>query len=249
MKPMDLPVQQGDDLWTEARVRRCLAENWAFERTVPAPLSPDGPFSQAFGWHNQGAASVRSDYDLNPHDPVAPEKELTPAAVLVPIVLRPGGATVLLTQRTAHLHDHPGQVAFPGGRMDPGDRSPVDTALRETLEEIGLSANKIELSRSLDPYVTGTGYHVIPVVGLIPGSLDHERDLTLDAFEVAKAFEVPLYWLLQPENRKQYHTWRNGVERYYFSFPWQGMDIWGATAGMLVDLLDRLRADLPRTEA
>lgn len=180
---------------------------------------------------------LAGDYDLNPsvekRQPV-----LTPAAVLVPIVERAGGMTVLLTQRTDHLNDHPGQISFPGGRAEARDDGPVDTALRETEEEIGLERRHIEVVGLLDVYETVTGFSVTPVVGLVtPGF-----SLTLDEFEVAEAFEVPLAFVLDPDNHERHSRVYNGIERHYYVLPYEGHHIWGATAGMLVNLYRRLHA-------
>ena len=119
---------------------------------------------------------------------------LTPAAVLFPIVLRDNGQTVLLTQRTAHLKDHAGQISFPGGRVEAEDESPIHTALRETEEEIGLARKHVEVLGFLPEYRTGTGFRVTPVVALVTPPFE----LALDPFEVAEAFEVPLAFLLDP---------------------------------------------------
>lgn len=157
---------------------------------------------------------------------------LTPAAVLVPIVLREKEPTVLLTRRTDHLHHHPGQVSFPGGRVEAHDVSPMDTALRETEEEIGLVREKVELLGCLPQYRTGTGFDVTPVVGLVSPPLD----LVLDAFEVAEAFEVPLSFLLDRANHRLHSVEVRGVRREYYAMPYGDYFIWGATAGMLVSL-------------
>lgn len=125
---------------------------------------------------------------------------LTPAAVLFPIVQRDDGQTVLLTQRTAHLKDHGGQISFPGGRVETEDRTPVHTALRETEEEIGLAREHVEVLGFLPEYRTGTGFRVTPVVALVTPPFD----LALDPFEVAEAFEVPLAFLLDPANHKRH---------------------------------------------
>ncbi len=180
-----------------------------------------------------GRAAV-SDYDLDHHPAAA--KPLTPAAVLVPLVERDSGHTVLLTQRTDHLHDHAGQVSFPGGRMDPGDESPVRTALRETEEEIGLAPEYIEIAGYLDLYETGTGFLVTPVVGFIrPGFT-----LEPDRFEVADVFEVPLEFLIDPANRQRQSMFWKGARRTYYVFEYEDRFIWGATAGMLTNLARRL---------
>jgi len=139
---------------------------------------------------------------------------------------------MLLTQRTDHLHHHPGQVSFPGGRVEEGDASSVDTALRETEEEIGLVRRHVELLGALPPYRTGTGFEVIPVVGLVAPPFE----LTLDAFEVAEAFEVPLSFLLDPGNHERHSMEVRGRQREYYAMPYGGYFIWGATAGMIVSL-------------
>ena len=174
------------------------------------------------------------DRDLNPTLP-RPESR-RPAAVLVPIVERPDGHTVLLTRRADHLHDHPGQVSFPGGRLDDTDRGPIDAALRETEEEIGLGREYINLAGLLDGYETVTGYGVTPVVAFVrPGF-----SLTLDQFEVAEAFEVPLAFLLDRASRLVHSGLRDGRRRYYYAFEYADRYIWGATAGMLVNLQRRI---------
>ena len=162
---------------------------------------------------------------------------LTPAATLVPLVDRPGGLTVLLTQRTDHLHDHPGQISFPGGRMEPGDDNPLATALRETEEEIGLARQFVNVIGYLDSYATGTGFLVTPVVGLVsPGF-----SLSLDTFEVADAFEVPLAFLLDSDNyRRERIQVRTGTHWFYV-IEYEQRYIWGATAGMLVNLSQKLQ--------
>ena len=160
------------------------------------------------------------DHDLNPSLPRANPRR--PAAVLVPLVERPDGHTVLLTRRSEHLHDHPGQVSFPGGRLDDTDRGPIDAALRETAEEIGLGREYVELAGLLDGYETVTGYGVTPVVGFIqPGFA-----LTLDAFEVAEAFEVPLAFFLDEASRRIHSRMRDGRRRYYYAFEYADRYIW-----------------------
>jgi 8-oxo-dGTP pyrophosphatase MutT (NUDIX family) len=162
---------------------------------------------------------------------------LKPAAVLVPVVTRDEGLTVLLTRRTDHLHDHPGQVSFPGGRVDAGDASPAATALREAEEEIGLSRERVQLLGQLPLYRTITGFEVTPVVGLVTPPLE----LVLDSFEVAEAFEVPLPFLLDPRNHQRHAVEVGGRRREYWAMPYAGHYIWGATAGMIVMLARQLR--------
>lgn len=167
--------------------------------------------------------------------------ELTPAAVLFPIVLRDGKHTVLLTQRTAHLRDHASQISFPGGRVEAEDLSPTDTALRETEEEIGLSREHIEILGFLPEYRTGTGFRVTPVVGLVLPPFD----LQPDPFEVAEVFEVPLSFLLNPDNHKEHSMHYRGALRHYFAMPYGDYFIWGATAGMIRSLTARLGLHAP----
>lgn len=161
---------------------------------------------------------------------------LTAAAVLFPIVLRDEGCTVLLTQRTAHLRDHAGQISFPGGRVEDEDNSPVHTALRETEEEIGLHRQHIEVLGFLPEYRTGTGFQVTPVVALVHPPFE----LTPDPFEVAEVFEVPLAFLLDPSNHQRHSMHYRGALRHYFAMPYGDYFIWGATAGMIRSLTERM---------
>ncbi len=157
---------------------------------------------------------------------------MIPAAVLVPVVQRDGHLTVLFTQRTAHLNDHPGQVAFPGGRCESSDADPVATALREAEEEVGLARDKVDVLGTLPEYRTSTGFVVTPVVGLVRPPLE----LRLDAFEVAEVFETPLAFLLDPRNHQRLNMEIAGAMRQFWAMPFQGYFIWGATAGMVVSL-------------
>jgi 8-oxo-dGTP pyrophosphatase MutT (NUDIX family) len=160
----------------------------------------------------------------------------TPAAVLVPIVDRPHGLHVLLTQRTAHLRDHAGQVSFPGGRIESDDEGPAAAALRETYEEIGLGSDYIQIVGYLDTYLTATGFSVVPVVGFVRDGFS----LALDEFEVASVFEVPLEIILDPANHVVRTREFQGLQIGYYEIPYESYHIWGATAGMLVRLHDRL---------
>ncbi len=165
-------------------------------------------------------------------DGVSPSDGFCPAAVLVPIVVREHGLTVMLTRRTDHLQHHPGQISFPGGRVESVDISAEMTALRETEEEVGLDRAKVELLGELPEYFTGTGFRISPVVGLVHPPFT----LELDSFEVAEAFEVPLSFLLDTRNHQRHSMHYRGRMREYWAMPWQGRFIWGATAGMLVSL-------------
>lgn len=167
-----------------------------------------------------------------------PTEELRPAAVLVPLVRRDAGLTVLLTQRTDHLYDHAGQISFPGGRAEAHDASAAATALRETFEEIGLPHALVEVLGELPEYITVTGYRVTPVVGLV----SPPPALRLDAFEVAEAFEVPLAFFLNPGNHQRNTLQYQGRTRHYYAMPYEQRYIWGATAGMLMNLYALLTA-------
>lgn len=155
-----------------------------------------------------------------------------PAAVLVPVIERESALSLLFTKRTDHLHHHPGQISFPGGRVEESDTSAVDTALRETEEEIGLQRSHVELLGALPDYFTGTGFRVTPVVGLVHPPFK----LTLDAFEVAEAFEVPLAHFLDPANHEEHSIMHEGRLRRFHAMPYQGYFIWGATAGIIMSL-------------
>ena len=176
----------------------------------------------------------RGDYDLNPG--MRPEpRELAPAAVLLPIIAR-STPTVLFTERTAHLSRHAGQVSFPGGRSNPDDLSLVETALRETKEETGIAASYVTVAGFLDPYETGTGYAILPVVGLLAEGFV----LMPEPNEVAEMFEVPLAFLLDAKNRERHTREWQGRQRSYYAYSYGGHYIWGATAAILSGFAERL---------
>ena len=185
---------------------------------------------------DHGGGAERGDHELNPG--MIPLGELRAASVLVPLVDRAEGFSILLTQRTAHLSRHAGQIAFPGGRVEEGDADAVATALRETEEEIGLSRDHVEPVGRLDRYITRTGFTVTPVVALVAPPFT----LTVDANEVADTFEVPLDFILDPANRQRDSYDFQGVIRYFYVFRHGERNIWGATAGMLVNLAEILAA-------
>lgn len=180
-----------------------------------------------------------SDFDLNPEmlADFAVMEAPRPAAVLIPIVAR-DELTVLLTQRTANLSTHAGQIAFPGGRIDDSDASVIDAALREAEEEIGLARGHVEPLGFIDSYRTGTGYRIAPLVALVePGF-----ELQLNPGEVADAFEVPLAFLMDPANHQRHHREWRGRERSFYAIPYGERYIWGATAGIIKTLHLRLFA-------
>jgi 8-oxo-dGTP pyrophosphatase MutT (NUDIX family) len=178
----------------------------------------------------------RGDYDLNPETKPVAERMLTPAAVLLPIIARPE-PTILFTQRTDTLSKHAGQVSFPGGRADKEDVSLVQTALRETQEETGIDPSFVAVAGFLDSYETGTGYAILPVVGLLTEGFA----LNPHAGEVAEIFEVPLAWLLDEANKEIGEREWQGRKRRYHAWTYEGHYIWGATAAMLVNFNERLR--------
>jgi 8-oxo-dGTP pyrophosphatase MutT (NUDIX family) len=177
----------------------------------------------------------RSDYDLNPHIPRIDAPELVPAAVLVPIVRR-ASATILFTRRTEHLARHGGQVSFPGGSLEADDASLVATALRETREETGIEPSLVSIGGFLDPYETGTGFAILPVIGI----LEEGFSLVPNPEEVAEIFEVPLAFLLHSGNcERRSGEWR-GRRRDFYAFTYKQHYIWGATAAILVNLREKL---------
>ena len=157
---------------------------------------------------------------------------MTPASVLVPIIAHEAALTVLFTRRTAQLRRHSGQVSFPGGRAEPDDATPEHTALRETHEEIGLPPERVEVLARMPEYLTRTGYRVTPVVGLIAPPLQ----LVPDSREVEEVFEVPLAFLLDPRNAQRRTREIEGRTVGFYAFEYQERVIWGATAGMIVNL-------------
>ncbi len=165
--------------------------------------------------------------------------DATPAAVLIPVVNRPGGLTLLLTQRSADLPDHPGQISFPGGRVEADDPTLAHAALREATEEVGLPADRVDVLGELATYETVTGFAVTPIVGWV------EPPFTLapDPIEVAEAFEVPLSFVLDPSNQQRHFRMLGDVRRDFWAIPWRDRYIWGATAAMLLILDRTLRAD------
>lgn len=197
-----------------------------FRRRVAERLGPD--------------RGVVGDHSFNPEiAELLLGIERQPAAVLVPVVHREPEATFLLTERMGGLRSHAGQIAFPGGRIDPEDAGPEAAALREAEEEIGLTADFVE-TLSLGPdYLTGSGYHVATVIAIVrPGFR-----LRLNPSEVADAFEVPLSFLMDPANHKKGSRVWQGAERHFFEMPYESRNIWGITAGIIHALYQRLYAD------
>ena len=186
--------------------------------------------------HDPLAQAVRGDIDLDPVQwEKAGVKALRPAAVLVGIVDH-AEPMVLLTQRTAALTDHAGQIAFPGGKIDPHDETPFAAAMREADEEIGLDRALIEPIGYLDLYLTFSGFRILPAVARIREGYS----LTLNRAEVDDAFEVPLDFLMSPANHQQHSRENRGVTRRYYAMPFQSRYIWGVTAGILKNLHDRV---------
>ena len=179
--------------------------------------------------------ATRGDHDLNPGE-TPPSAALRPAAVLVPLIEHTKGWAVLLTQRTAHLSAHAGQISFPGGRIEADDDDAVAAALRETEEEVGLARQHVSVVGRLDTYVTGTGFEITPIVGIVAPPYQ----LTIDPYEVAEAFEVPLSYVLDTRNHNRTERESAGRTRVFFVLPYEGRNIWGATAGMLVNLAEVL---------
>ncbi|WP_293858686.1 CoA pyrophosphatase [uncultured Alsobacter sp.] len=181
---------------------------------------------------------LHGDHHLNPdiQPEMIPGRRL--AAVLVPVVARPEEATVLLTRRASHLRQHSGQVAFPGGKVDAEDSSPMAAALREAEEEIGLDRRFVRPLGYLDPYLTTTGFDILPVLSIVePGF-----DLTINRDEVELAFEVPLAFLMTPANHVMGSREWKGMERRFYTMPYGDHYIWGVTAGIVRAMYQRLYA-------
>jgi 8-oxo-dGTP pyrophosphatase MutT (NUDIX family) len=183
----------------------------------------------------------RGDFDLNPDVPCPPLPPggLRLASVLIGVVDREPGATVILTLRSAHLPTHAAQVAFPGGRAEPGDATVVDTALRETHEEIGLAPGLVTPLGLLEGYRTGTGYRIVPVLSLVSQHFTPEPDER----EVADVFEVPLEFLMNVGNHQRHSREWQGHMRHFYAMPYGERYIWGATAGILRLMYERLYAE------
>jgi 8-oxo-dGTP pyrophosphatase MutT (NUDIX family) len=222
---MDMPLDAGADAFTEAGFR-ARARSGLLAAPSPAIFDP-----------RTGRALGPSDWDLTPEfrDDLAVMAPPRPAAVLVPIVLR-SPLTVLLTQRSHDMPSHPGQISFPGGKVEPYDKGPVECALREAREEIGLEAQHVGVLGFLDSYRTGTGFQISPVVALVRQGFS----LVIDQREVLEAFEVPLAFLMDEANHQKHaRAWR-GRQRVFYAMPYEGRYIWGATAGMLKNMHQRL---------
>jgi 8-oxo-dGTP pyrophosphatase MutT (NUDIX family) len=214
-----------------------LASDWVIARF----LQLGRPGRRGFGGTADAAEAAalreatRGDHDLNPGITL-PSAALRPAAVLVPLIDRPNGMSVLLTQRTPHLSAHAGQISFPGGRIEESDADATEAALRETEEEVGLTRERVRVIGRLDTYVTGTGFEITPIVGIVKPPFP----LAIDPFEVSEAFEVPLSFVVDPANHRRMTREVERRTRVFFVLPFEGRNIWGATAGMLVNLAEVL---------
>jgi 8-oxo-dGTP pyrophosphatase MutT (NUDIX family) len=215
-------VSSGPALDPEA-IRARLASASIGVRTNAGPVGASG-----------GGSRIRGDHDLNPN--MGPPPLLRPAAVLVPIVLRAVGPTVLLTRRSPNLADHAGQISFPGGRLEPDDPDAIAAALREATEEIGLAREHVDVVGRIDTYQTRTGYEITPVVAFVSAPFT----LLIDPAEVVEAFEVPLAFVVDRANHVREQRSFKGAIREFWAIPYQDYYIWGATAGMLVNLSEIL---------
>ena len=221
--------------------------NWGAEELLARLARLPVPGTRAAPAGRTEAARLRGDHDLNPaFDPEIydPGRPLRSAAVLVPIIDRAEGLTVLLTRRSPHLPDHGGQISFPGGGVDPCDADAEACALREAEEEVALARRHVTLLGRLDTYIVRTGFKIVPVVGLVRPPLV----LHAEAGEVDEIFEVPLSFFLQPDSRVVHSRAFRGAERFFYAYPYGDYYIWGATAGILSNLCEVLReADLMRS--
>ena len=197
---------------------------------VPAGVAPVPTDRAALARRLASAGSLRiSAQDRWHEQTIPPAVKVKHAAVLIPLVQRAEGTQVLFTQRTSHLHDHAGQISFPGGRVEPGDRHREDTALRETEEEIGLPRSRIEVLGALPEHEMQSGFCITPVVGWIVPPYPLEPD----PFEVHDVFEAPLAHFLASGNYQRRRYVLDGFDRRYLAIPYGGRYIWGATAAML----------------
>jgi 8-oxo-dGTP pyrophosphatase MutT (NUDIX family) len=211
-------------------------------RPVPRPahLSAEDFVSRVAGNAPGFHTDIVGDHTFNPEiADMFMGIERKPAAVLIPIVRREPGATMLFTQRTDNLTSHPGQVAFPGGKIDDSDASAEAAALREAEEEIGLRPDDVEMIGRAPDYLTGSGYHIAPVLGLVKP----DARFTLNEHEVSDIFEVPLSFLMDPANHVIGSRVWQGVRRTYYEMPYEDRYIWGVTAGMVRILYERLYGD------
>jgi 8-oxo-dGTP pyrophosphatase MutT (NUDIX family) len=224
--PRQLPLDRAFD---DPRVR---GEPLALERLTPAALRRR--FSNNRPWVPELQSDVVRADSTEP---------LKPAAVLIPLIRHDDQVGVLLTQRARHLHDHAGQISFPGGRIEPTDPGPIEAALREAAEETGLGVTQIELLGTLPIYLTVTRFEVTPVVGMMPGPVS----TTLDASEVEDAFEVPLAFLMDPGNQQRRVASAGGQQRFVYTIPYHDGSrermIWGVTAAIVRNLYVYLRTD------
>ncbi|MER9666045.1 CoA pyrophosphatase [Mesorhizobium sp. M0203] len=207
------------------------------DQVMPLPFSAAGFRQRVAAQPLAHAGDDFGDHRFNPgHPRLKLAKALRDAAVLIPVVDHGHEATVLLSRRAEKLRNHSGQVAFPGGTIDPTDASPEAAALRETSEEIGLDSDYIEIIGRLPDYVSGSGYSIAPVLGIVrPGF-----SLTLNSDEVDAVFEVPLGFLMDPANHTRDSRMWNDLEWFYYEMPYGGQRIWGVTAGIIRTLYERL---------
>jgi 8-oxo-dGTP pyrophosphatase MutT (NUDIX family) len=202
-------------------------------------FAPDAFFARAAARLDReplrAGSEALGDHDLNP-DFTADGISFRDAAVLIPVVARRPQASVLLTQRTPHLTAHAGQIAFPGGKIDPEDQTPAAAALREAREEIGLHPSMVEPVGYLTPYLTRTGYRIVPVLGRV----DPDHRITINPEEVTDTFEVPLAFLMSSGNHRRGCRPFNGKTRYFYEMPFNERYIWGITAGIIRGLYERV---------
>lgn len=216
LRPDAAPSLTADEFYTRARSRL----------TLTAPPGVDDP----------NVTPQRGDHDADPvMKKISEVRPIRPAAVLVPVVDH-SEPTILLTQRAQHLPDHPGQISFAGGKIDKTDKDPLDAALREAEEEIGLARDHVQPLGYLDVYMTTLGYRIVPVIARVtPGFA-----LTLNAGEVDNVFEVPLAFLMDQANVKRHSRDWNGLTRHFYAISFGERYIWGVTAGILRNLHDRI---------
>ncbi len=232
--PLRKPVTPGFD--PAAQKWQTAAENLsAIEPSLLTPEFVERAFDHRLIWTADALVQQWNEAKILQYQ----SESYIDSAVLMPLVRHDTHISVLLTRRSEKLFHHPGQISFPGGRVEEGDINPQHTALRETHEEIGVPGQHISVLGQLPEFYTGTGFLLRPYVGWLDGAVQ----LKTDKLEVAEVFEVPLAFLMDPANHRLHHVIQpDGNERYYYSMPWQGYFIWGATASVIRNFYHRLLA-------
>ncbi|ETF02287.1 NUDIX hydrolase [Advenella kashmirensis W13003] len=236
-EPLRKPITPGFDV----QAQKWTTANENLHAIAPAALTPaliEQAFAHSLVWSADALVQEWNEAKIVQYQSEA----YIDSAVLMPLVNDGGQISVLLTKRSEKLYHHPGQISFPGGRVEEGDINPQHTALRETFEEIGVPTQSVTVLGQLPEFYTGTGFLLRPYVGWLDGTIE----IKTDKVEVAEVFQVPLAFLMDPANHRLHHAIQpDGKERYYYSMPWKGYFIWGATANVIRNFYHRMLAVAP----